>query len=274
VIVHPQEARVFSLGIEPILRQDGSERNDCERNAAKRLLEHFRQHYAAENLLFVEDALYANAPHIRQIQESSPHWQYLLAIKPLNHKRLFERFAALKKNRPNRTQAHQHTDSDGTRYQFEYANNLALSESASDIRINVLHGTTTTKNSKTMTFTWTTNITLTRKNVYALMQTGRARWKIENETFYTLKNQEYHFEPNYGHGNNHLSSLLATLMLFSFLVDQMQAAADKLFKKVTAGLASKMKFWEALRAVFKLEKIQSKHDAFCIIADSYEVQRE
>ena len=33
----------------------------------------------------------------------------------------------------------------------------------------------------------------------------RARWKIENETFNTLKNQGYHFEHNYGHGEQHLS---------------------------------------------------------------------
>ena len=32
------------------------------------------------------------------------------------------------------------------------------------------------------------------------MRGGRARWKIENETFNTLKNQGYHFEHNYGHG--------------------------------------------------------------------------
>jgi hypothetical protein len=274
VIVHPQKAEVFPLGIEPILHQDGSEKNDCEQNAAKRLLEYFRQHYASEKLLFVEDALYANAPHIRQIQASSPHWQYLLAIKPLSHKGLFERFAARKKNRPECVESHQHTDTDGTRYRFEYANDLALSESASDIRVNVLHCTATTKKGKTTTFTWITNIKLHRKNVYALMKAGRARWKIENETFNTLKNQGYHFEHNYGHGNKHLSALLATLMLLAFLVDQMQAAADTLFKKVTAGLASKMKFWEALRAVFKFKKIESMHDAFRIIAVSYEIQRE
>ncbi len=240
----------------------------------KRLLEHLRQHYAEEKLLFVEDALYANAPHIRQILESSPNWQYLLAIKPLSHKGLFERFAVLKKNRPQRVQAHQHTDPDGTRYRFEYANDLALSESASDIRVNVLHCTATTKKGKTTTFTWITNIHLHRTNGYALMKAGRARWKIENETFNTLKNQGYHFEHNYGHGNKHLSSLLAATMLLAFLVDQIQAAADTLFKKVTTGLASKMKFWEALRAVFKLRRLSSMKDAFCIIAQSYSIQRE
>jgi len=36
--------------------------------------------------------------------------------------------------------------------------------------------------------------------VYRIMQGARARWRIENETFNTLKNQGYHFEHNFGHG--------------------------------------------------------------------------
>ena len=31
------------------------------------------------------------------------------------------------------------------------------------------------------------------------------RWKIENETFNTLKNQGYHAEHNFGHGNQYLA---------------------------------------------------------------------
>jgi hypothetical protein len=37
-------------------------------------------------------------------------------------------------------------------------------------------------------------------DVEPVMRGGRARWKIENETFNTLKNQGYNFEHNYGHG--------------------------------------------------------------------------
>ena len=54
------------------------------------------------------------------------------------------------------------------------------------------------------------------------MRAGRARWKVENETFNTLKNQGYHFEHNYGHGQQHLSVVLAMLMMLAFLLDQVQ----------------------------------------------------
>jgi len=45
---------------------------------------------------------------------------------------------------------------------------------------------------------------------------GRARWKIENESFNTLKTKGYNLEHNFGHGNKHLSAVLATLNLLAF----------------------------------------------------------
>jgi hypothetical protein len=275
VIVHPEKSDVFPLDMEPIVNEDGATKNDCERNATKRLVERLRQNYATETLLFVEDALFANAPHIQQLKAASPLWHYLLAVKPGSHKGLFERFAILKKQPSNRAPgSHQHTDSDGTRYQFEYANNLALCESAADVRVNMLVCTVTPKKGKPTTFSWITDIPLTRQNVYGLTKAGRARWKIENETFNTLKNQGYHFEHNYGHGKKNLASVLATIMMLAFLVDQVQAAADTLFQKVSSALASKMKFWEALRAVFAMKSLDSMSHAFRIIAKMYDIQIE
>ena len=45
---------------------------------------------------------------------------------------------------------------------------------------------------------WVSDITVSENNVRELVQGGRARWKIENETFNTLKNQGYHIEHNFG----------------------------------------------------------------------------
>ncbi len=39
-----------------------------------------------------------------------------------------------------------------------------------------------------------------RATVELLVKAGRARWKIENEGFNTLKDQGYHLEHNIGHG--------------------------------------------------------------------------
>ena len=80
-------------------------------------------------------------------------------------------------------------------------------------------------------FSWVTDLHVTKGNVYRLMRGGRARWKIENETFNTLKNQGYHFEHNYGHGTQNLSVVFALLMMLAFLVDQTQQLCCALFRK-------------------------------------------
>jgi hypothetical protein len=64
---------------------------------------------------------------------------------------------------------------------------------------------------KVQHWSWVTDIRVSKRNVYHLMRGGRARWKIETETFNTLKNQGYHFEHNYGHGEQHLFVVFATL---------------------------------------------------------------
>ena len=82
------------------------------------------------------------------------------------------------------------------------------------------------------------------------MRGGRTRSKIENETFNTLKNQGYPFERNFGHGNKHLSTVFAYLMLIAFFVDQLQQLGCKLFTKALARLQSKKNVWERQRSYF------------------------
>ena len=79
---------------------------------------------------------------------------------------------------------------------------------------------------------------------------ARARWKIENETFNTLKNQGYHFEHNYGHGEQNLSVVLALLMLLAFLVDQTQQLCCPLFQAAWRKAGTKRHLWEEVRALF------------------------
>src|SRR3990167_5965924 len=93
-------------------------------------------------------------------------------------------------------------------------------------------------------------------NLYAspmqIMRGGRARWKIENETFNTLKNQGYHFEHNYGHGSKHLCSVFTMLMLLSFLIDQALELCDALYKAARKKDRCKSKLWENMRAFFRI----------------------
>lgn len=82
------------------------------------------------------------------------------------------------------------------------------------------------------------------------MRGGRARWKIENETFNTLKNQGYNLEHNYGHGQQHLATVLGFLMMLAFLVDQVQELGCRLWQAARAHFRSRTSLWERLRVLF------------------------
>ena len=103
---------------------------------------------------------------------------------------------------------------------------------------------------KSQHLSWVTDLRVSKRNVYHLMRGGRARWKIENETFNTLKNQGYHFAHNYGHGEDNLSVVFAMLMMLAFLVDQTQQLGCALFQAVWTKLGSKRRLWERMRALF------------------------
>jgi hypothetical protein len=111
-----------------------------------------------------------------------------------------------------------------------------------------------------------TDVRVNQRHVFRLMRGGRARWKIENETFNTLKNQGYHFEHNDGHGQQNLSVVLAMLMMLAFLVDQTQQRCCALFQTVWAKLGSKRLLWERMRALFydyALESMRQLLAALC-----------
>jgi hypothetical protein len=113
---------------------------------------------------------------------------------------------------------------------------------------------------------------LRASTVERVMRAGRGRWKIENETFNTLKNQGYHFEHNYGHGILNLATVLALLMLLAFTVDQIQQHCWQLFRQVRAGLRTKAKLWERLRSFFKVLRFRTMTALYHQMAYQYDIQ--
>ncbi len=65
-------------------------------------------------------------------------------------------------------------------------------------------------------FSWVTDIDLSQKSLHEYQKAGRCRWRVENETFNTLKNQGYCLEHNYGHGKQNLTTVLALLLFLAF----------------------------------------------------------
>jgi hypothetical protein len=106
------------------------------------------------------------------------------------------------------------------------------------------------RDGKEYNFSWITEVHLTANVVPLVMQGGRCRWKIENQTFNTLKTQDYEFEHNYGHGKQHLATVLAMPMMLAFLIDQVQEYGCAFFQAARRRFHSRTSLWIKIKGIF------------------------
>jgi len=246
VIVHPNQKQVIPIEMEPITRQDGNTKNDCERNASKRLLEKIRETYPKLKITILEDSLAANAPHIKLIKKL--RMSYIIMVKPGDHRYLFR--AVEEAENQGKTEKFITNEEEVIR-EYHLIKGVPLNKEHSDMLVNfVEYWETHYDPKKNRHFTWITEFELSKDNLYMFMRGGRSRWKIENETFNTLKNQGYNFEHNYGHGVENLATILSILMMLAFLVDQVQELSCQVFKVARKVRISKINLWERVRAAF------------------------
>jgi hypothetical protein len=245
-IIHPDMRAVIPLMPEPIVRHDGTEKNDCERNAAKRFVAKVRQDHPHLKFIVTEDSLSSNAPHIETLHAHGLH--YILGVKEGDHASLFQQ-VQVAEHTGRVTYYERHDRAAGVVHRFRFVNDMPLNAANTDVRVHCIEYWERGED-KVQHFSWVTDLRVSKRNVYHLMRGGRARWKIENETFNTLKNQGDHFEHNYGHGEHNLSVVFAMLMMLAFLVDQTQQLCCALFQAVWTKLGSKRRLWERMRALF------------------------
>ena len=254
-IVHPKFKQVIPLCPEAISNGDGDTKQDSELKAAKRWTGKFRAEHSKLEATVLGDALFSNGPFINLLTDKNLH--YILGIKPDKHKALFEQFE-LNKKHGLAGELHME-ESIGKKvkktvgHTFRFLNGLCLNHSNPDIKVNILeyferieyvNPEEDKKNIGTRfkKFTWVTDIELTEDNVAKIMAAGRARWKVENETFQTLKSESaYNLEHSYGHGKENLCTIFGMLAMLAFLIDQAQEIACPLFRKALAGKRAKGK---------------------------------
>jgi len=266
-IVHPEQKAVIPLAPEPIIKQDGVQKNDCERNACKRLLAKLRQDHPRLPLIVVEDALAANAPHIRELARHD--LRYIIGVKQGEHAFLFD---YVKQAQAEGRTSEFEIEQEGVIHRFRFLNDAPLNESNQDVRINFLEYWEIKPGKKPRHFSWITDFIILESNAYILMRGGRARWKIENETFNTLKNQGYHFEHNFGHGQQNLSVVFAMLMMLAFAIDQAQQLACSLFQAAWEKVGSKRRLWERMRSLFHELPMESMSDIWRAIAFGFRIE--
>jgi hypothetical protein len=264
VIVHPDHSCVIPLAPEPIQRQDGQAKNDCERNAARRWLKQFRKDHPHLPVIVTEDALGSNAPHIRDLLDYRVH--FILGVKEGDHKYLFEQFSRRVEAGQVETVREEDADTGASR-SWTFVNGVSINESNQEVIVNLLVYGEVDAAGAIHTWAWVTDLALTAAdNVRQVARGGRTRWKIENETYNTLKNQGYHFEHNYGHGYKHLAEVFALLMMLAFLIDQVQQRCNPLFQKAWEKKGTKCALWEAVRYLFASFEVSSMAEIYQGIA--------
>ena len=265
--VQPEKREVIPVCPEFIRKGDGTEKNDCEQNASARFLKAFRREHPHLRVIVNEDALSANAPHIRLLKALK--LRHIIVVKPKDHEFLFEWVDLATRDGKAEEFSVRDSKKKSITHRFRIVRRVPLNASNRDLLVNFVEywqeeeGEDGTKK-VTYHNTWITDLPVGRMNAIWFMRGARARWRIENETFNTLKNQGYHLEHNYGLGKRYLFFIFLLLMMLAFLVDQTQQLCCPLFRAAWKRAGSKTGLWEWMRSLFRcveLDRMETMYRA-------------
>ncbi len=176
--------------------------------------------------------------------------RYVLAVKEEDHKILKE---WVKEHREMKEVSRiEIKEQKGRLHIYEWINKMPLNGKQDTMWVSHIEYWIMDKDKVNYHNSWVTDITVNDKNVKELTRIGRCRWKIENETFNTLKNQGYHIEHNFGHGKKHLSMNFFILNLLAFFMHQIFELTDRLYQECRERFGSKRHLWECLRNVIRV----------------------
>ena len=244
-LVAPGHKQVLPLPPEFIVPRDGAEKQDCERNAAKRWLTRHGAAVAHLRPIYLGDDLFACQPIVAAIHNAGGN--FILTCKPSSHQTITEYLQG--------AELHEHRQTickRGKRTTTVYRWLSALPLRATDDAIMVNWFSIETFNDKgkrTYYNSFVTDLAVTADTVAELAACGRARWKIENETFNVLKTKGYNLEHNFGHGKETLASVLVTLNLLAFAFHTAAYLAMLAWRAAVIARGPRYRFFEHLRTI-------------------------
>jgi hypothetical protein len=244
-IVAPGHQQVLPLPPEFIAPQDGAEKQDCERNAAKRWLT--RHGPAVRHLrpVFLGDDLFACQPIAATVQQEGGN--FIFTCKPASHQTITEYLAGAELEEHRQTTV---TRGKRTTAIYRWLSDIPIRATDDALIVNwfsveILNG----KGKRTYYNSFVTDLPVTAGTVAELAACGRARWKIENETFNVLKTNGYNLEHNFGHGKETLASVLVTLNLLAFAFHTAARLAVLAWREAVVARGATYRFFEHLRTV-------------------------
>ncbi len=244
-LMHPDMREVIPFAPEAVKNTDGSEKQDCEIKAGKRLIKKIRKSHHRLKIIIVADSLHSKQPFIEEAKAN--RMRYILVAKAEDHKILME--WVNEQRQLKEVSRMEVKDTKGRIHEYEWINEVPLNGNKETLWVNYFEYRIIDRGKTTYRNSWVTDINIKEENVRELVRGGRCRWKIENETFNTLKNHGYYIEHNYGHGKKHLSMNFFLLNLLAFFMHQIFELTDILYQQCRLKFGSKRNLWDHLRAV-------------------------
>ena len=244
-IVAPGHAHVLPLAPEFIVPQDGAEKQDCERRAVKRWLAQHASTLAHLLPVFLGDDLFACQPVAAAIQAAGGN--FILTCKPSSHRTITEYLYGAKLEEYRETVCKR---GKRTTTVYRWLSGVPLRATEDALKVNWFSFEIfDAKGKRTYHNSFVTDLPVTAGTVAELAACGRARWKIENETFNVLKCGGYNLEHNFGHGKDTLASVLVVLNLLAFAYHTLASISLLAWKAAVAAKGATYRFFEHLRTI-------------------------
>ena len=251
VVCAPQQEHVICLDPEFITPQDGHEKQDCEQQASKRWVERNAERLEPWRVTILTDDLHCHQPFCELLLKHKLH--FILTCKPDSHEALYEELALLERVDGAITTkvVRKWNGRYHERWVYRWAEQLPLRGDLKALMVSWCELTISNEATGERLYhnSWVTDHPLDEQRVIELVASGRSRWKVKNEGFNVLKNQGYNFEHNYGHGQQHLSTVLLTLLLLAFLFHTTLGLSCSTYQAVRRELVARRTFFNDLRAL-------------------------
>ena len=258
-VVAPGQSKVIPLAPEFIYPQDGHKKQDCERQAAKRWLAHQGPRVANLNPLYLADDLYACQPIVKAILDAQA--SFILTCKPSSHQTLYEFIHA-----PKTCQQTRGTGPRKRTYRYRWTHEVPLRDGSDALTVNWFEIEIVNPQGKvTYRNAFVTDLDVNEDNIADLAAAGRARWKIENETFNVLKHKGYHLEHNFGHGKKTLASVLVVLNLLAFAMHTAGDLIETAWRMARARAGTRIGLFQTLRVLTVYQLFSSWDDLFTLL---------
>lgn len=244
-LVAPGSAQVLPLPAEFIVPQDGAEKQDCERAATQRWLAKHGPCFAPLRPVFLGDDLYACQPTVRAIRDAGG--TFILTCKPSSHRTIAEYLADVDLEEHRQIL---HRRGRRSTHIYRWLNQVPLRDGTDALLVNWFSiEIRNAKDKRTYYNSFVTDLPVAAETVAELTACGRARWKIENETFNVLKTNGYNLEHNFGHGKLTLANLLVSLNLLAFAFHTVAQLAVLAWRAAAAARGPAYAFFEHLRTI-------------------------